>query len=50
MSAPDFYSDHEKSKPVLAQHQELMWQVGELLGQWEMLQGELSRYDDGQNQ
>ncbi len=49
MSAPDFYSDHEKSKPVLAQHQELMWQVGELLGQWEMLQGELSRYDDIQN-
>ena len=50
MSAPDFYSDHEKSKPVLAQHQELMWQVGELLGQWEMLQGELSRGDDIQNQ
>ena len=42
MSAPDFYSDHEKSKPVLAQHQELMWEVGELLGQWEMLQSELS--------
>ena len=41
MSAPDFYSDHEKSKPVLAQHQALMWEVGELLGQWEMLQGEL---------
>ena len=32
MSAPDFYSDHEKSKPVLAQHQALMWEVGELLG------------------
>jgi ATP-binding cassette subfamily F protein 3 len=42
MSAPDFYADHEKSKPVLAQHQELMWEVGELLGQWEMLQSELS--------
>ena len=40
MSAPDFYNDHEKSKPVLAQHQALMWEVGELLSQWEMLQGE----------
>jgi ATP-binding cassette subfamily F protein 3 len=46
MSAPDFYSNHEKSKPVLAQHQELMWEVGELLSQWEMLQGELSTYDN----
>lgn len=49
MSAPDFYTDHEKSKPVLAQHQALMWEVGELLGQWEMLQGELNRYDDLRN-
>ncbi|MEO7156901.1 MAG: ABC-F family ATP-binding cassette domain-containing protein, partial [Vicinamibacterales bacterium] len=40
MAAPDFYNDHEKSKPVLAQHQALMWEVGELLSQWEMLQGE----------
>ena len=38
MAAPDFYSDHEKSKPVLNQHQALMWEVGELLAQWEMLQ------------
>jgi ATP-binding cassette subfamily F protein 3 len=46
MSAPDFYSSHEASKPVLAQHQALMWEVGELLGQWEMLQSELSAYAD----
>ena len=46
MAAPDFYSNHEKSKPVLAQHQELMWEVGELLGQWEMLQSELSAYEN----
>ena len=31
MAAQDFYSNHEKSKPVLAQHQALMWEVGELL-------------------
>jgi ATP-binding cassette subfamily F protein 3 len=46
MAAPDFYSDHEKSKPVLAQHQALMWEVGELLGQWEMLQSEAEQYGD----
>jgi ATP-binding cassette subfamily F protein 3 len=45
MAAPDFYRDHEASKPVLARHQELMWEVGELLGQWEMLQSELSGHE-----
>ncbi len=49
MSAPDFYSDHEKSKPVLAQHQALMWEVGELLGQWEMLQNEAEAFADLRN-
>jgi ATP-binding cassette subfamily F protein 3 len=49
MSAADFYSDHEKSKPVLARHQELMWEVGELLSQWEMLQGEAEQYSDLRN-
>ena len=46
MAAADFYSDHEKSKPVLARHQALMWEVGELLGQWEMLQNETEQYPD----
>ena len=41
--------DHEKSKPVLAQHQALMWEVGELLGQWEMLQSEAEQYADLRN-
>jgi ATP-binding cassette subfamily F protein 3 len=49
MSAPEFYNNHEKSKPLLARHQELMWEVGELLGQWEMLQGELAAFDDLRN-
>ena len=40
MSAPGFYDDRETSKAVLDQHQALMWEVGELLSQWEMLQGE----------
>jgi ATP-binding cassette, subfamily F, member 3 len=46
MSVPDFYSDHEKSQPVLAQHQALMWEVGELLAQWEMLQNEAAGFAD----
>ncbi|HYB95973.1 MAG TPA: ABC-F family ATP-binding cassette domain-containing protein [Vicinamibacterales bacterium] len=50
MAAPDFYSNHEKSKPVLAQHQALMWEVGELLAQWEMLQAETEQYGDLRNQ
>jgi ATP-binding cassette subfamily F protein 3 len=40
MAAPGFYDDREKSKAVLDQHQALMWEVGELLSQWEMLQAE----------
>ncbi len=40
MAAPGFYDDREASKTVLDQHQALMWEVGELLGQWEMLQAE----------
>ena len=40
MAAPGFYDHHETSKPVLDRHQALMWEVGDLLGQWEMLQAE----------
>ena len=49
MSAPDFYTDHDKSKPVLAKHQALMWEVGELLAQWEMLQAEAESFADAQS-
>ena len=33
-----------KAKPVLDQHQALMWEVGDLLNQWEMLQGEAESF------
>ena len=46
MAAPDFYADHEKSKPVLARHEALMWEVGELLSQWEMLQAKFESSAD----
>jgi ATP-binding cassette subfamily F protein 3 len=42
MSSPGFYNDHAKAKPVVDEHQSLMWEVGDLLNQWEMLQGEAS--------
>ena len=45
MSAPGFYSDHGTSKPVLDQHQALMWDVGDLMNQWEMLQQEIEALD-----
>jgi ATP-binding cassette subfamily F protein 3 len=38
MSAPGFYDDHEQAKPVLDRHQALMWEVGDLMSQWEALQ------------
>jgi ATP-binding cassette subfamily F protein 3 len=40
MAAPGFYDDRAAAKATLDRHQALMWEVGELLGQWEMLQAE----------
>jgi ATP-binding cassette subfamily F protein 3 len=38
MSAPGFYSDREASKQTIDRHQSLMWEVGDLMAQWEALQ------------
>ncbi len=38
MAAPGFYHDREASKVVLDRHQALMWEVGDLMSQWEALQ------------
>ena len=38
MSAPGFYDDHTAAKPIVDRHQALMWEVGNLIGQWEALQ------------
>ena len=40
MSAPGFYDNRDASKPVIDRHQALMWEVGDLMGQWEILQEE----------
>jgi ATP-binding cassette, subfamily F, member 3 len=40
MSAPGFYEDRAAAQPVVDEHQALMWKVGDLMHQWEMLQTE----------
>jgi ATP-binding cassette, subfamily F, member 3 len=38
MSAPGFYDDRDASRQVIDRHQALMWEVGDLMSQWEALQ------------
>jgi ATP-binding cassette subfamily F protein 3 len=38
MSAPGFYEDREAARPIIDRHQALMWEVGDLMSQWEELQ------------
>jgi ATP-binding cassette subfamily F protein 3 len=38
MSAPGFYDDRAAAQPVIDRHQALMWEVGDLMHQWEQLQ------------
>jgi ATP-binding cassette, subfamily F, member 3 len=44
MAAPGFYEAREQAKTVIDQHQALMWEVRDLLSQWEMLQGEAEAF------
>ena len=37
MSAPGFYDDRAAAQPLIEEHQTLMWKVGDLMHQWEML-------------
>jgi ATP-binding cassette subfamily F protein 3 len=46
MAAPGFYDRRDEAQPIIAQHQALMWQVGDLLNQWEMLQNEARAFAD----
>jgi ATP-binding cassette subfamily F protein 3 len=38
MSESGFFEDSARSKPVIDRHQALMWEVGDLMAQWEALQ------------
>ena len=46
MAQPDFYSHPDQVKPAADRHQALMWEVGDLLSQWEMLQSEANAFAD----
>jgi ATP-binding cassette subfamily F protein 3 len=37
MAAPGFYEDRAAAQPVIDRHQALMWEVGDLMHQWEEL-------------
>ena len=38
MASPGFYENRDASQPVVTRHQELMWQIGDLMHRWEKLQ------------
>jgi ATP-binding cassette subfamily F protein 3 len=38
MAAPGFYENLDAAKPAADRHQALMWEVGDLIAQWEALQ------------
>jgi len=38
MAAPGFYENRDEAKPIIDKHQALMWEVGDLMHQWEELQ------------
>jgi ATP-binding cassette subfamily F protein 3 len=37
MAAPGFYENHDTARPIIDRHQALMWEVGDLMHQWEQL-------------
>jgi ATP-binding cassette subfamily F protein 3 len=38
MAGPGFYEERESAEAVVARHHQLMWEVGDLMNQWEALQ------------
>jgi ATP-binding cassette subfamily F protein 3 len=45
MSEPGFYANHEIAQPLVARHQSLMWQVRDLMHEWEHLHSSLTAAD-----
>ena len=43
MSATGFYDDREAARPVVDEHQALMWEINDLLREWEDLEAEVAR-------
>ena len=40
MASPGFYAERERAEQAAEDHRKLMWEVGDLMSQWEALQGE----------
>jgi len=40
MASPGFYTDRERAEQATSEHKTLMWEVGDLLSEWEALQSE----------
>ena len=38
MSQPDFYKEPKSANALVAEHQALMWEIGDLMHEWETLQ------------
>ena len=38
MAQPGFYTDRASAEAAVARHQALMWEVGDLMNQWEAVQ------------
>jgi ATP-binding cassette subfamily F protein 3 len=45
MSAAGFYDDRQAATALINRHQTLMWEVGDLIAQWEALQEHASEHD-----
>jgi ATP-binding cassette subfamily F protein 3 len=45
MAAPGFYQDHQTSKPLLDRHHTLMWEIGDLMHQWEELSSQVENVE-----
>ena len=41
MASPGFYENRDAAQPVVDRHQELMWQIGDLMHRWEKLQSSI---------
>lgn len=43
MASPGFYEDRARAEQGANEHKSLMWEVGDLMQQWEMLQVEVEQ-------
>jgi ATP-binding cassette subfamily F protein 3 len=47
MADPGFYADRDASRPAVDRHQALMWEIGDLMHQWEELSAEAETLANG---